>query len=90
MLVQHVSEPGWSPSAELGEEYGRNAAKHAEAVGLSKSVNVWLDLEGVNSEFEHNLEPIIDYCQAWYKAVDHAGYWPGLYVGYDNFLDASE
>ncbi|MEL7533412.1 MAG: DUF1906 domain-containing protein [Bacteroidota bacterium] len=89
MAVQHVEQAGWEPYGALGQEYGTNAANHAQALGLSKGINIWLDLEGINPTFHHNMQAIVDYCQAWYTAVNNAGYSPGLYVGYNNFLDSA-
>src|SRR4051812_14745192 len=33
MIVQHVLNPGWTPTASLGKEYGSFAAKSAHDVG---------------------------------------------------------
>ena len=79
MPVQHVREPGWSPSANLGEADGENAASNAQEVGFPPGINVWCDVEGVISTA--TPQDVIDYCQAWYGAVYNAGYVPGLYVG---------
>src|SRR5690242_13720328 len=48
MAIQHVEGAGWTPSAELGTNYGLAAAANAHEVGLPGGVNVWLDLEGIN------------------------------------------
>jgi len=79
MPVQHVRKPGWSPTASLGQEDGQNAASNAQDVGFPAGVNVWCDLEGVGSGT--SPQDVIDYCQAWFTAVDSAGFVPGLYVG---------
>jgi len=79
MPVQHVRKPGWSPTASLGQEDGQNAASNAQDVGFPAGVNVWCDLEGVGGGA--SPQDVIDYCQAWYTAVDSAGFVPGLYVG---------
>ncbi len=42
-------------------------------------MNIWCDLEGVDTGTASSI--VIDYCQAWYKAVAADGYVPGLYVG---------
>jgi len=84
MPVQHVREPGWFPSQSLGSEDGQNAAVNAQNVGFPVGVNIWCDLEGVNSTAD--VAAVLDYCRAWYDAVDVAGYTPGLYVGYDTLL----
>jgi len=88
MPVQHVRKPGWSPSASLGQQDGQNAASNAQDVGFPAGVNVWCDLEGVGSSA--SPQDVIDYCQAWYTAVDSAGFVPGLYVGYGTLLDGQQ
>jgi Domain of unknown function (DUF1906) len=80
MVVQHVEEPGWIPSAGLGTEYGANAAGFTQAIGVPAGVNVWLDLEGVADGTP--AQTVSDYCNSWYAAVEAAGYVPGVYVGY--------
>jgi hypothetical protein len=88
MVVQHVLEPGWSPSGSLGTEYGANAARFAEQIGIPGGVNVWCDLEGVaNGTPSQNAA---EYCQNWYQQVSSAGYAPGLYVGYEPGLTNQE
>jgi hypothetical protein len=88
MVVQHVLDPNWSPTAALGAEYGRNAAAFTRQLGFPTGVNVWCDLEGVVSGA--NASDVIGYCNAWYDAVAAAGYVPGLYVGYAPGLTAEE
>jgi hypothetical protein len=81
MAVQHVSLPGWEPTADLGTAYGTYAATYAsEVVGLPQGINIWCDLEEVANGTA--AQDVIDYCQGWYTAVDAAGYVPGLYVGW--------
>jgi hypothetical protein len=80
MVVQHVEEPGWTPSAALGTEYGANAARFTQAIGVPPGVNVWLDLEGVADGVP--AQDVAEYCNAWYAQVQAAGYAPGVYVGY--------
>lgn len=88
MPVQHVSSPGWTPSAQLGTTFGNNAANNAISVGFPTQMNVWLDLEGINSSTP--AEDVIAYCNAWYNAVASAGYIPGLYVGANCILDSQQ
>jgi hypothetical protein len=66
MPAQHVRNPGWSPSALLGERDGQNAATNAQLVGFLPGVNVWCDLEGVSGAAKP--QNVIDYCQAWHSA----------------------
>jgi hypothetical protein len=79
MPVQHSRKAGWLPSQGLGQQYGQDAATNAQSVGFPIGVNVWCDLEGVSGQAAQ--QDVIDYCEAWYAAVDAAGYIPGLYVG---------
>ncbi|NCR52506.1 MAG: DUF1906 domain-containing protein [Microcystis aeruginosa L211-07] len=88
MPVQHVSSPGWVPSAQLGTTYGDNGANNAISVGFPRKVNVWLDLEGISSEVSD--EAVIQYCTNWYNAVAGAGYLPGLYVGANSILNSQQ
>jgi hypothetical protein len=80
MPVQHVEEPGWHPTGDLGAEYGRNAATVAQQIGFPAGVNVWCDLESVSTHAA--AQDVIAYCNAWSDAVTAAGFAPGLYVGY--------
>lgn len=85
MAVQHVALPGWAPTADLGAAYGGYAATYAQqTVGLPQGLNIWLDLEEVAAD--SSPADIVAYCQAWYAAVDSAGYIPGLYAGYGTGL----
>jgi hypothetical protein len=79
MVVQHVRSPGWVPSATLGLQTGNHAANNAIFVGLPAGMNVWLDLEGVNSSSP--ATDVIDYCNSWFNQVQFVGYVPGIYVG---------
>jgi hypothetical protein len=88
MPVQHVRNPGWSPSATLGQQDGQIAASNARQIGFPFGVNVWCDLEGlIKTTAPHD---VIDYCQSWYNEVDSAGYIPGLYVGYEAILNGDQ
>jgi hypothetical protein len=86
--VQHVSMPGWVPSATLGKEYGTNAANNAASIGLPKGLNLWMDLEGIASGT--SAQTVIDYANAWYDAVAAAGYVPGIYVGANCILTGDQ
>lgn len=88
IAVQHVSAEGWVPSASLGTLYGTNAASNAASIGLPQGMNLWCDLEGV--AVGTSASTVIDYCEAWYGAVNSAGYVPGLYVGANCMLSGSE
>ncbi len=86
--VQHVMMPGWSPSAQLGTEYGANAASNAASIGLPQGMNLWCDLEGIAAGT--SAQSVIDYSNAWYNAVQSAGYVPGIYVGANCVLDGNQ
>lgn len=79
MVVQHVAAPGWRASRDLGEKYGAIAAHETSLVGVPPMVHVWCDLEGVATDCPP--DDVIAFCDAWYDAVDAAGFAPGLYVG---------
>lgn len=81
MLVQHVSAPGWEPSAELGELYGAYCANYAQAIGYPSGASIFCDLEEVSASC--SAQDVIDYCTAWFKAVEALNYRSGLYVGWN-------
>lgn len=88
MPVQHVLDPGWQPTAQLGEQHGANAAAQALAIGVPAQVNLWLDLEGVNTSA--SAQDVIAYCSNWFSAVATDNYLPGLYVGASCGLDGQQ
>lgn len=87
-VVQHVPLPGWYPDAPLGEMYGQVAALEADDAGYSVGATLWCDLEEVAKAATRRQ--IIEYGNAWYDAVQDAGYQPGLYVGYGAGLTAQD
>jgi hypothetical protein len=78
MPVQHFRTAS-SPNQSLGRQDGQNATANAQSVGFPAGVNLWCDLEGVDPAAQ--AQDVIAYCEAWYQAVNAAGYVPGLYVG---------
>jgi hypothetical protein len=80
MPVQHVLKGEWMPTASLGSEYGANAARFSQQIGFPPGVNVWLDLESVNTNAA--AADVIAYCNNWYAEVAGAGYVPGVYIGW--------
>lgn len=88
MLVQHVAPEGWIPSKQLGFAYGATAAKEAKRVGMPKGTTLWCDLEGVKHGVPSN--DVIEFCNAWYSSVLPFGFEPGLYVGFDPGLNATQ
>lgn len=77
MAVQHASFP--PVDAAKGARFGANAAAHAAAAGIPHGVNLWLDLEVVSPPTLP--ADVIAYANAWFTAVEAAGYEPGVYVG---------
>lgn len=88
MVVQHVLEPGWSPTQSLGAEYGANAASFTQQIGFPPGINLWCDLEGVSTSAA--ASDVIAYCNAWSAAVSSVGYVPGLYIGWEPGLTGQE
>jgi hypothetical protein len=81
MAVQHFkSESGWTPTPQLGTDYGAFAAKWArEEVELPAGVCIFLDLEAVKKGTPE--KDIVAYCKNWHAQVAAAGYEPGVYLG---------
>lgn len=88
MLVQHVESPPWTPTGALGTEYGGFAALSAKKIGYHLGAMIWCDLEGVRLRTEPR--DVIVFCNNWHQQVGQAGYTPGLYVGFDPGLTASQ
>ena len=88
MVVQHVENPGWHPTGDLGTEYGTNAAAFTQQLGFPPGVNVWLDLECVAGGTQ--AADVVAYCNNWYDRVAAAGYVPGVYVGYEPGLTGQQ
>ena len=88
MAVQHVDLPGWRPSASLGVAYGQGAVEHMQEIGFPAGSMVWLDLEGVAPGTPHMA--VRDYCKSWHQVAAASGFLPGIYVGYQPGLTASE
>lgn len=86
--VQHVLNEGWTPTTELGTNYGTNAVANASSIGLPAGMNLWCDLEGIASGTP--AQQVIDYCNAWYTAVFDGGFIPGIYVGADCILSGNQ
>ncbi len=88
MVVQHVASEGWTPSQSLGDSYGSYAAQNAQEIGIPPGLILWVDLEGVASGTAASTTTA--YCQAWADQVAAAGYVPGVYIGANTGLTASE
>jgi hypothetical protein len=81
MAVQHFkSASGWTPTPQLGTDYGAFAARWArEKVELPDGVCIFLDLEAVKAGTPK--ADIVAYCANWHAQVAAAGYAPGIYLG---------
>lgn len=88
MVVQHVSDPGWTPTPDLGTQYGGCGAQFTSAAGILPGVNVFLDLEGIAQGTDP--DDIVQYCNNWFNHVAAAGYEPGIYIGYDVWLSPED
>jgi Domain of unknown function (DUF1906) len=88
MAVQHPLKAGWTPTGDLGQTFGANAAAYAGNAGLLPGVNVFLDLEGVKDGTPQS--DVIDFCNAWFAEVERAGYASGLYIGANPGLTAEQ
>lgn len=80
MVVQHVANDGWVPTAMNGSNYGLIAAAETKAIGVPPQVHLWCDLEGVRPGVP--AQDVIAFCNAWHDEVEASGYRPGLYVGW--------
>jgi hypothetical protein len=84
LLVQHVRNPGWTPSGAQGTSDGQHAAAHASSVGYAAGAHLVMDLEGVAAGTP--AQAVIDHVNGWASAVIQAGYQAMLYVGYEAIL----
>ncbi len=88
LLVQHVREPNWVPSADRGASDGAAAARNALAVGYALGSDIIVDLEGVLPGT--SAATVLAYVNAWASAVVAAGYLAMVYVGYNTMLTPEE
>jgi len=80
MIVQHVQKPDWVPTGAMGTEYGAFAAQSADAIGYVSGGMIWCDMEGVKDGVD--ARDVISFCNNWLDEVGHAGFTPGVYIGY--------
>jgi hypothetical protein len=88
LAVQHVNSPGWAPTSELGSAHGSYAAAYGKAIGYPAGAPIYCDLEEVAPGT--TAADVIAYCKAWYEAVTAAGYFAGLYCGWNIVLTAEQ
>jgi hypothetical protein len=83
--VQHVLNPGWTPSLALGLAYGEAMAANMMSVGAASGALAWLDWEGVDLSAPET--GCVAYINGWaYGLTQASSYVPGIYVGYDSIL----
>ncbi len=85
--VQHPTSLTLTES--LGTEHGANAAANAASIGLAQGMVLWCDLEAVDGNIPDS-SITISYCQAWFTAVQSAGYVPGIYIGVGTGLSGTQ
>ncbi|MGH6877090.1 MAG: glycoside hydrolase domain-containing protein, partial [Rhizomicrobium sp.] len=88
LLVQHVRNPNWSPSAAQGTKDGIQAAKNAATVGYAKGCHLVVDLEGILPGTAASV--VIAYINSWASAIIAAGYRAMVYVGYNTMLTPTQ
>jgi hypothetical protein len=88
MLVQNVDAPPWSPTAALGTSHGAYAASYAQAIGYPLGGPIYCDLEEVAAGT--TAQAVIDYCTQWHEQVTFAGFFAGLYCGWNIVLTAQQ
>jgi hypothetical protein len=88
LVVQHVRNPGWTASDQLGGSDGQWAVRNAAEAGYppNMGLSVALDLEGL----ANSGAPVAEFVDQWCLTVASAGYEPVLYVGYDAGLSPQE
>lgn len=90
MLVQHVRDPGWLPSAQTGQFDGEVAGKLAKACGYMAGGSLWDDLEGIGPLGHGDPSATIRYANTKFDAVRAEGYPQGEYIGFDVPLTSAE
>lgn len=78
MLVQHVRNEGWHPSALMGETDGVVACRHAKAAGYLEGATLWDDLEGILGTGQETIA----YANAKLEQVGREGFLQGEYIGF--------
>jgi hypothetical protein len=85
MLYQRVRNPGWLPSATMGQADAKIFLAKAAAAGYLAGGSAWDDLEGIGGNFMSTIA----YEQAK-SATLLTVYPPGDYIGYDVPLNSDE
>ena len=79
MIVQHVREGLWTPSAALGASDAVNGMRHAKAAEYMDGATFWDDLESIAG----TAAQTIDYANTKFAGVESAGNVQGEYIGDD-------
>lgn len=85
-LIQSIPNPA-NMTVLNGTRDGAYAASQAQALGYPAGAVLWFDFEGGGFPFDQQL---IDYLNNWCRAVQAAGYRPGLYNGPQNALNGAQ
>jgi len=88
LVVQHVRNPGWTASGQLGASDGQWAVRNAVEAGYPANMGLCLalDLEGL----ANSGPAVAEFVDQWCLTVGSAGYVPVLYVGYECGLSPQE
>lgn len=86
--VQHTSPDNWMPSAGLGTNYGKYGGSYLNLIGYPDGATAFLDLEMVSKNA--TAQAIIEYCNNWFDEITAAGFVPGIYIGYQNWLSDAQ
>ena len=81
MVVQHCPPSLFTPSADLGAQYGDTAVANARDIGYPSGASLWLDLERMRPGC--GVAAICSYANAWSRVVRGAGYLDGVYYSAD-------
>lgn len=79
MLYQRPRNPGWMPTAELGEVDASVFVAKAERAGYLAGATTWDDIEGIGG----TGAATVAYANAKAAVLTAAKYGPGGYVGYE-------
>jgi hypothetical protein len=83
MIVQHVLDPNWTPSQQLGQAHGVAAMRNAQSIGYASGAHIWTDLEGCR--LGTSASAVIDYVNAEAAVIKKTNR-AGLYRGFQNLL----
>jgi len=76
-VVQHVLNPGWTASTELGQQQASHAAAHCIACGVLPGTTLEWDCE----ETASGVDAVAQHGTAWWESCKTGGYHPMVYQG---------